>query len=125
MAEKILVVDDEVAVCAALRDFLERKGYQVSVAYSGQEALEVYQRERPHVVLLDIRMPEMDGLEVLRRLKAIDPKASVIMLTAVHEEDVAKEALAQGAFEYITKSTDVSYLEMALITKLGLMAGES
>ena len=101
MSSKILVVDDEKAVCKELRLFLEDKGYSVVEAYSGDEALEAYKLESPHVVLLDIRMPGKDGVETLHELKALDPEASVIMITAVHEEDIAKQAMSEGAFDYI------------------------
>ncbi|MDV2503851.1 MAG: response regulator [bacterium] len=121
MPSKILVVDDERAVCKILRLFLEDKGYSVVEAYSGDEAIEVYKRESPDVVLLDIRMPGKDGVETLHELKELDPEASVIMVTAVNEEDIAKEAMDEGAFEYITKPINREYLEMALMTKLALL----
>jgi DNA-binding NtrC family response regulator len=121
MPSKILVVDDEISVCKMLRLFLEGKGYDVAEAYSGDEAIEVYKRESPDVVLLDIRMPGKDGTEILHEIKALDPEASVIMVTAVHEEEIAKKAMAGGAFDYITKPIDPGYLEMALMTKLALI----
>jgi len=121
MPSKILVVDDERAVCKELRLFLEDKGYSVVEAYSGDEALAAYARESPDVVLLDIRMPGKDGVETLHELKELDPDASVIMVTAVHEEDIAKKAMSEGAFDYITKPIDREDLEMALMTKLALL----
>ncbi|MDV2496215.1 MAG: response regulator [bacterium] len=121
MPSKILVVDDERAVCKELRLFLEDKGYSVVEAYSGDEALAAYRQESPDVVLLDIRMPGKDGVETLRELKELDPDASVIMVTAVHEEDIAKKAMSEGAFDYITKPINREYLEMALMTKLALL----
>jgi CheY-like chemotaxis protein len=121
MSSKILVVDDEQAVCKELRRFLEGKGYEVSEAHDGDEAVAKYTLERPDVVLLDIRMPGKDGVETLHELKELDPDASVIMVTAVHEEDIAKQAMAEGAFEYITKPINREYLEMALMTKLALL----
>ena len=121
MPSKILVVDDEQAVCKELRLFLEGKGFSVVEAYSGDEAIEAYKQESPDVVLLDIRMPGKDGVETLHELKELDPDASVIMVTAVHEEDIAKQAMAEGAFEYITKPINREYLEMALMTKLALL----
>jgi DNA-binding NtrC family response regulator len=123
MVSKILVVDDEVGICRELRKFLEGKGYDVVEAYSGDEALAAYSRESPDVVLLDIRMLGKDGLETLRELKAFDPKANVIMVTAVQEEEIAKQAMDEGAFDYITKPIDSDYLEMALMTKLALLEG--
>ncbi len=121
MSSKILVVDYEQAVCKELLLFLEEKGYSVVEAYSGDEAVAKYTLERPDVVLLDILMPGKDGIVTLRELKAIDPDASVIMVTAVHEEDIAKQAMAEGAFDYITKPVNREYLEMALMTKLALI----
>ena len=76
-------------------------------------------------MLLDIRMPGKDGLETLRELKALDPEASIIMVTAVHVEDIAKQAMAGGAFDYITKPIDPDYLELSLMTKLGLLGAEN
>lgn len=124
MPRKILVVDDEKAVCMELRRFLEGKGYSVIEAYSGDEAIEAYKQESPDAVLLDIRMPGKDGIETLHEINALDPEASVIMVTAVHEEDIAKQAMEEGAFDYITKPINREYLEMALMTKLALLEGE-
>ncbi len=121
MPSKILVVDDERSVCKELCRFLKGKGFSVVEAYSGDEALEAYKLESPDVVLLDIRMPGKDGVETLHELKALDPEASVIMVTAVHEEEIAKQAMVEGAFDYITKPIDRGYLEMALMTKLALI----
>ena len=122
MPSKILVVDDERAVCKELRLFLEDKGYSVVEAYSGDEALAAYRQESPDVVvLLDVRMPGKDGVETLHELKELDPDASVIMVTAVNEEDIAKKAMSEGAFEYIIKPINREYLELALMTKLALL----
>jgi DNA-binding NtrC family response regulator len=121
MARKILVVDDEVAVRKELRKFLEGRDYHVIEASSGNEALIAYQQHRPEVVLLDIWMPGKDGLETLKELKAYDPEASVIMVTALHKEDLARQAMDDGAFEYITKPIDRNYLELALMTKFALL----
>lgn len=123
MTRKILIVDDEPFVCKALRKFLERKGYSVAEAHDGDEALEAYRQEKPDVVLLDIRMPGKDGLETLRELQAFDPKAIVIILTALHEKELAKQALADGAFEYITKSVSLDALELTLQRKIALFRG--
>jgi DNA-binding NtrC family response regulator len=124
MSSKILVVDDEIFVCKMLRKFLIERGLRVVEAHNGEEAMEVFSRERPDVVLLDIRMPGKDGLETLAELKALDPEASVIMVTAVHEEELAKQAMAEGAFDYITKPIDPDYLELSLMTKLGFLGAD-
>ncbi|MFQ5875170.1 MAG: response regulator, partial [Dehalococcoidia bacterium] len=111
MQYEVLVVDDDPSFCKVLRKFLVGKGYNVLEAHSGDEALDTYRQERPDLVLLDIRMPGKNGLETLRELMALDPKASVIMVTAVHEEWHAIQAMTEGAFEYITKPINFNYLE--------------
>ena len=123
MTNKILVVDDEPDFCEALSEFLADKGFAVMEANSCEEALEAYSQERPDVVLLDVLMPGKDGRETFKELKAFDPEVSVIMITAVHDEDLALQALADGAFDYITKPFNPDYLEMALMTKIGLLEG--
>lgn len=118
MERRVLVVDDEPTVCDVLREFLESCGYRVDVAYSGDEALASYQKDRPDIVLLDVRMPGKDGIETLRELKAMDSQAVVIMVTAVHKEEYVREALAQGAADYITKPINPQSLELAIKTKI-------
>lgn len=115
---KILVVDDEPEVCEYLEDFLGRRGHQVSSAFNGKEALEKIKALRPHIVLLDILMPGMNGLEVLKEARTLDSRIGIIMVTAVQEETVAKEALAAGAHDYITKPIDLNYLENAILVKI-------
>ncbi len=123
MTNKILVVDDEPDFREALREILADKGFSVMEAKNCEEALETYSQERPDIVLLDVIMPGKDGRETHRELKVFDPEVSVIMITALHEEDLALEAMAEGAFDYITKPVNPEYLEMALMTKIGLIEG--
>ena len=122
--KKVLIVDDEPDFCDVLRDFLGSKGYEVAIALSGEEALLAYMQERPDVVLLDIKMPGMDGLETLRELKTIDPAASVIMVTAVRDSELGLQAIKEGAFEYITKPINPEYLELVILTKIRLLEGD-
>ena len=118
MTPRILVVDDEAHVRDVLKDFLERKGYVVSTASDGAEALSAVQKEKPQLVLLDVRMPGMDGLEALRRIRAADGTVGVIMLTAVHDEAIAREAMRSDAYDYVTKPVSLRYLELAVLTRL-------
>jgi CheY-like chemotaxis protein len=118
---RILVVDDEPDAVELLRDFLTGKGYEVSAAASGQEALQKLKQERPHLVLLDIRMPKMNGLEVLRQIRQIDREVGVIIVTAVNEEQIGREALKLGAFDFIVKPLNLEYLERSLWTKITTM----
>ncbi len=118
---RVLVVDDEPQVVELLQEFLAAKGYQVLTASDGEEALRKVKEERPHVVLLDVRMPKMNGLEVLRRMREIDHEVGVIMVTGVMEEETGRQALQLGAFDYITKPLDLKYLERSLWVKLQMM----
>ncbi len=124
MTNKILVVDDEPDFCEALCEFLADRGFAVMEANSCDEALAAYKQERPDVVLLDMRMPVKDGLATLRELMAIDSKASVIIVTAVHDQEVVKQATAEGATYYISKPVDMDH-SLDLLTKGGLLGAEN
>ena len=115
---KILVVDDEVKACELLKRFLEMKGYDVIMANNGEDAIEKARNEKPDAMLLDIRMPGMEGTEVLIRIREFDKDIGIVMVTAVKEEQVGKEALKAGADEYITKPIDFNYLETTLLVDL-------
>ena len=120
---RILIVDDEKDVVDFLAAELSRREFDVDTALSGEEAVEKIKANRPHLMLLDVRMPGMGGLETLRQAKALDPKIGVIMVTAVHEEDIAKSAMTLGAHDYITKPIDFNYLNMVVLTKIIDMLG--
>jgi len=116
--KKVLVVDDEKPIREMLMKFLDEKGYRTCSAAGGEEALKLLKSDRPDVVLLDIRMPGEDGVETLKKIKQVDQKAGVIMVTAVSEREVAEQCVELGAFDYITKPISLSYLEECLLAKL-------
>ena len=101
--ESVLVVDDEESVRKLLQRILEEAGYNVVTAANGQEALDKVEQLKIGVVLLDIKMPVMSGMEVLRRLAAERPGICVIMSTAVRDAETAVEAMKLGAYDYIIK----------------------
>ena len=113
-AGKILVVDDEPEVRLVLTEFLESRGYEVTAASSGAEAISLVDAIKPHVVLLDVTMPEMDGMETLKRLAAANPGLPIIMVTANADVDVTSRLLAMGAADYIPKPFDLEYLGQAV-----------
>ncbi len=115
---KILVVDDEPKVCEQVKLFFQSKGYEATTATNGEEAIAKLKYERPHLVLLDVRMPGVNGIEVLRQAKKLDPAVGVIMVTAVQDEEVFKEALEEGAFDYLTKPLNLTYLESRVSVKV-------
>lgn len=114
----ILIVDDEIWACDPIKRFLEGKGYDVIVSHSGEDALEKVKNLKPDLMLLDIRMPGMDGMETLRRIRQFDDKIGIIMVTAVKDEGIAKDAIEKGADEYITKPIDFNYLETSILVDL-------
>ena len=118
---RVLVVDDEPDFIELLREFLTAKGYEVIAASNGEEGLRKVKEERPHLILLDVRMPKMNGLEVLKQVREIDHEVGVIMVTAVNEEETGRQALKLGAFDYITKPLDLKYLERSLWYKITTM----
>jgi len=111
---KILVVDDEVAVAETLADFLTQQGYQVATAHSGVEALAKMDRDPPQVILLDIRMQGMDGVEVLRRIRSFDKQVGILMISGHGDIDLAKQTIEMGAFDYILKPVDFAFLSRAV-----------
>lgn len=113
-AGKVLVVDDEPEVRLVLSEFLESRGFEVATAESGAKALAIVDEVSPQVVLLDVTMPEMDGLETLRRLAALKPGLPIIMVTANADVDVTSKLLALGAADYIPKPFDLDYLGQAV-----------
>lgn len=118
---KILIVDDDKNVTIFLEMFLKQKGYaQIQIVTTGEEALKAIQEDNIKLVLLDIRLPDIDGVEVLRKLKAFNQDISVIMITAFPDEKIAKEALAEGACDYILKPFDLAYLESSVHSKITL-----
>lgn len=108
---KMLICDDEIDVCDFLRGFFEEREFTVFTASDGEGALRAVKRQRPDIILLDIRMPKMDGIEVLKKIRAIDKTADIIMLTAVDDPKQIEEAYKLGAKDYITKPLILEELE--------------
>ncbi|HEU4503815.1 MAG TPA: sigma-54 dependent transcriptional regulator [Nitrospira sp.] len=103
MSASILVVDDEEAIVSSLSSILQDEGYEVSVAKSGTEALKSYTADPPDLMLLDIWMPDMDGLETLRRIKEMVPNAQVMVMSGHGSIETAVKAIKLGAYDYIEK----------------------
>ena len=111
---KILVVDDEHDICEFVSGFFTERGYHVLTALNGDEALSVIKKEKPELVLLDIKMKGMDGIAVLKHIKTFDKNITVLMITALDDQDKMNEASRLGAADYITKPLELDHLEMAV-----------
>jgi len=116
---KILIVDDEIQLTTLFKFYLEEHtDYEIFTANSGNAALKLVEQHRPDLVLLDIIMPDMNGLECLKRIKLIAPALPVSMVTAIWEAETEQRAMQAGAYDYVLKPVDINYLKMALQVKL-------
>ena len=115
---KLLVVDDEIEICEFLKTFFQEREYEVSTATSGEAAIHQVQEWHPGVVLLDVHMPGMDGMIVLKRIKEKFPSTKVIMVTALETREKIEEAMRLGADNYITKPLSLEYLEKDVQEKI-------
>ena len=107
---KILVIDDESGIRDLLDTILRRKGYDVVLAESGRKGLELFRRERPDVIVLDLKMPGMDGLTVLQQVRSLNPKQPVIILTGARTAEAEQQARALGVTEFVEKEFSLHLL---------------
>ncbi len=103
----ILVIDDEERVCWAFEEYLTGEGYRVFTAYNAEHGLQLAREHEPDVILLDIQLPGMDGLEALKQIKSLLPETDVIMITAYGSSETTIRAIQLGAYDYITKPPDL------------------
>lgn len=111
---RVLIVDDEREVRQVLQEFLVGRGYDVVQAANGTDALAILQAEKLDLVLLDLAMPGMDGMETLKRITALGAPVPVIMVTANADIGLTSKLLALGAADYIPKPFDLDYLDQAV-----------
>lgn len=117
--KKILIIDDELIVRKSCEKTLIPHGYEVLSAASGHEGVEYLQKESFHLVLLDLKMPDMDGIEVLKKIKSSWPETVVIMITGYSTVDTAVQALRLGAYNHIEKPFSPDTLIAAVQEVLG------
>jgi len=115
---RVMIVEDRADIRNLLRDYLELEGYAVEAWGNATDALDRLAEFRPRIVLLDILMPGLSGISALRQIRARGPEIGIIMVTGNGDEDVAKQTLTLGAFDYITKPVDFDYLKRTIETFL-------
>jgi len=120
MRKQVLVVDDQYGIRVLLQEVLEREGYQVLLAANGTEALQLVERGNPELVLLDMKIPGMDGIEILTNIRKNNPTLKVVMMTAYGELDLVKEAAALSAIGHFTKPFDIDELRRFVIREIGV-----
>ena len=111
---QILIIDDEKDIGLYFKKVLAPEGYTVYTALDGIEGLQIVKEKNPDIVLLDLKMPKMDGIEVLQKIKKIDKNLIVIVITAYGTMETARMAMKFGAFDYITKPVDLEYVKAVI-----------
>ncbi|MEK4538956.1 MULTISPECIES: response regulator [Peribacillus] len=114
MSGKILIVDDQFGIRILLNEVLHKEGYDTFQAANGIQALEVLNNHSPDLVLLDMKIPGMDGIEILKRMKVVDPDIRVIIMTAYGELDMIQEAKDLGAMTHFAKPFDIDDIRKAV-----------
>ncbi|GAA0486483.1 response regulator [Alkalibacterium sp. m-11] len=115
MSKRVLIVDDAAFMRIKLKDILEKNGYEVAgEAQNGNEAVEKYKEVQPDIVTMDITMPEKDGVEALKEIKAMDSSAIVLMCSAMGQQTMVMDAIRAGAMDFIVKPFDTERVIKAL-----------
>ena len=112
--KKTLIIDDDRNILTTLEVYLEDKGFEVSLATSGDSGLELFRQEKPDLVLLDMRLPDRDGLDVLKEIIASGVKTQILMITAYASIETAVSAVKMGAFDYLPKPFVPGQLDLVL-----------
>ncbi|UCE08080.1 MAG: sigma-54-dependent Fis family transcriptional regulator, partial [bacterium] len=111
---KILIIDDEPAQVQALAGFLKKKGFHIEKANSGTAGIEIVKKYVVDLIITDYKLPDLDGLEVIKKAKGINPEIDVIMMTAFGSIESAIQAMREGAIDYLTKPVDLDQLELII-----------
>lgn len=114
----ILVIDDDKLICILLRQVLGHHGHEVLTTTSGKHGVELFQKHRPNATVLDLRLPDLDGIDVLKALRIVDPTASIIILTGAPSDDLLAKARALGVTDVFYKDNSLHLLNQA-IARLG------
>ena len=115
---KVLIVEDDVSFCTMLKTFLEKKDYEVNTAFTATEGLNFLARENFDLVISDVRLPDKEGLEILREVRSKQPEGQVIMMTSYAEIKMAVQAMKEGAFDYIAKPFNPEVILQTIVTAL-------
>lgn len=118
MKTKILIVDDEHHIVELLEDLLLHKGYHIARAFSQAEARDQIEKFKPTIILLDIKLPDGDGVEFLKEIKVDHANIDIIMITGLADKEIALRALKNGAADYVTKPIDLNYLANSVLAKV-------
>lgn len=122
MSGKILIVDDQYGIRILLNEVFQKEGYETYQAANGFQAIDIVLNDRPDLVVLDMKIPGMDGIEILKRVKEIDKDIKVILMTAYGELDMIQEAKDLGALMHFAKPFDIDEIRQAVRKEIGVNA---
>ncbi|MCA0988970.1 response regulator [Guptibacillus algicola] len=122
MKKKILIVDDQYGIRILLNEIFQKEGYQTYQAANGVQALDIVKNEDPDLVILDMKIPGMDGLEILKRIKKMEARALVIIMTAYGELDMIHQAMDLGAITHFPKPFDIDEITEAVKKELAAIS---
>ncbi|AAP12199.1 sporulation initiation phosphotransferase Spo0F [Bacillus tropicus] len=122
MEGKILIVDDQYGIRVLLHEVFQKEGYQTFQAANGFQALDIVKKDNPDLVVLDMKIPGMDGIEILKHVKEIDESIKVILMTAYGELDMIQEAKDLGALMHFAKPFDIDEIRQAVRNELAVEA---
>jgi len=114
MLPAVLIIEDDPQLAKNIQTYLARSGFEVRSCTSGEDGLKEFERFKPDVLLLDFRLPDLDGVEVLKRLRALDTRVQVIMMTGEGSVEVAVAAMKAGAHDYLTKPVVLKEIKLLL-----------
>ena len=117
--QKILLIEDDQRLSELIKEFLQQNSFIVDIVNRGDRAQRQILNETPDLIILDIMLPGVHGVDILRQLKQLNPNIKAIMVTAVDDEAIAREAMAEGAVDYVTKPLDLNYLDTLVTFQLG------
>ncbi|HEX9935313.1 MAG TPA: response regulator [bacterium] len=115
MNEKVLVVDDVDTIARVYARFLERQGYEVRIAFNGEEAMDVWESFKPDLVLSDIRMPRMNGFELANAIRKRDPKQKIVLMTGYTDEAEVLEQQKAHGYPFFTKPADLQTTVLKIV----------
>ena len=115
---KMLAVDDETEICGYIKDFFEKRGHKVFTAVNSKDALSILEKDMPRIVFLDIIMPDINGLELLKKIREKDKQVKVIMVSMAGDPSNIEEAYKLGADGFISKPFSTDYLEEVVMKKI-------
>ncbi|MGD9677973.1 MAG: response regulator [Vulcanibacillus sp.] len=113
-SKKMLIVDDQLGIRLLLSEVFTGEGYEVFQAANGRTAIEITQTEKPDIIILDMKIPGMDGIEILKNIRGFDSEIKVVMMTAYGELDILNEAYRHGILSHFTKPFDIGELKRAI-----------